>query len=391
MNIFTDIRRIIVTCSRKLAPYLEREVAELGFRVKRTFLTGVEIEGTVNDCIKLNLNLRCASQVHYSLKEFNVKNADDVYNKLLKIEWEKLLRPDGYFSVTSNVNHPSINNEMFVNVRVKDAIVDRFRRESGQRPDSGSAADGAVIYLYWNEEEAEVFIDTSGQSLAKHGYRKIPGKAPMLEALASATILASKWDRQSPFINPMCGSGTVAIEAALIATNRRPGLLRENYSFMHFIGYDESVYDREHRTIQDLIREVPGLTIVGTDISEDAVKISKVNARMAGVDKLIKFGVCDFEKTVIPEGVNGTVYFNPEYGTRLGDLGNLEETYARMGDFMKKKCKGYTGYIFTGNLDLAKKIGLKASRRIEFFNAKIDCRLLEYELYEGTRRKDSDR
>src|SRR6187455_2973617 len=173
MNIFNDAKRIIITCSRKLAPYLELEVVELGFKIERTFLTGVEIRGNVNDCIKLNLNLRCASQVHYSLKEFTISSADDLYHKLLDVEWEKLIKGDGYFSVTSNVNHPSINNEMFVNVRVKDAIVDRFRRETGQRPDSGSASDGAVIYLYWNEEQAEVFIDTSGQSLAKHGYRKI--------------------------------------------------------------------------------------------------------------------------------------------------------------------------------------------------------------------------
>jgi putative N6-adenine-specific DNA methylase len=260
------------------------------------------------------------------------------------------------------------------------------RRETGQRPDSGSAADGAVIYLYWNEEQAEVFIDTSGQSLAKHGYRKIPGKAPMLEALASATVMASKWDRTSPFVNPMCGSGTVAIEAALMATGRKPGLLRENYSFMHFIGYNESVYDKEHRAIQDQIKDAPGLTIIATDISDDAIQISKVNAGIAGVANLIKFGLGDFEKTEVPEGAKGVVYFNPEYGERMGKMQELEETYGRLGDFLKKKCKGYTGYIFTGNSDLAKKIGLKANRRLEFYSAQLDCRLLEYELYGGSKR-----
>jgi 23S rRNA G2445 N2-methylase RlmL len=134
------------------------------------------------------------------------------------------------------------------------------------------------------------------------------------------------------------------------------------------------------------IVEVPGMRIIATDISDDAIKVSKVNAGIAGVESMIEFKRCDFEETSVPE-TGGIVYFNPEYGERLGEVSALEQTYARMGDFMKKKCQGYLGYIFTGNLDLAKKIGLKASRRIEFYTSKIDCRLLEYELYGGSRRE----
>jgi putative N6-adenine-specific DNA methylase len=279
---------------------------------------------------------------------------------------------------------------LFANVKVKDAIVDRLRIETGKRPDSGPDLTGAVIHVYWKGKEAELFIDTSGDTLAKHGYRKIPGKAPMLEALAAATVLASKWDRKSNFINPMCGSGTLAIEAALIATNRAPGLYRDNYSFMHYTGYDKEVYRKELRKIREQITEVPGLRIVAADIRQDAVEVSRVNAGIAGVEQLIDFEVCDFEKTNVPQGESGVVFFNPEYGERLGEIRELEETYSRIGDFLKKKCSGYLGYIFTGNLDLAKKIGLKATRRIEFFNAKIDCRLLEYELYSGTRRKPTE-
>jgi 23S rRNA G2445 N2-methylase RlmL len=388
MNVFTTPSRIILTTNKRLAPYLEQEVRALGFTPDRIFGTGLELTGTVNDCIVLNLNLRCASQVHYSLKEFNAKDPDELYWQLIHFAWEDIMRNDGYFSVTSNVSHPTINNELFANVKVKDAIADRFRRETGRRPDSGSELDQAVIHLYWKDDHAEVFIDTSGQTLAKHGYRKIPGKAPMLEALTSATIMASKWDRKSPFINPMCGSGTIAIEAALIATNRKPGLYRENYSFMHFTGYEEKVYKDELQKVREQVIEVPGLTIVATDISEDAVNISRINAGVAGVEQLIQFGLCDFAETPVPPDGNGVVYFNPEYGERLGEVSELEVTYGRIGDFLKKNCKGYTGYIFTGNLELAKKIGLKASRRIEFYSAKLDCRLLEYELYSGTKRTD---
>ena len=387
MNKLSTPSRIVVTCSKRLSPYLEKEVRDLGFVPERTFITGLEFTGTISDCIKLNLNLRCASQVHFSLKEFEANDPEDLYKKLLSFPWEDYLSRDSYFSVTSNVDHPTINNSLYVNVKVKDAIVDRMTRETGKRPNSGSELKGAVIYVFWKEERAELFIDTSGETLAKHGYRKIPGRAPMLEALATATILASKWDQRSPFINPMCGSGTLAIEAILIATNRKPGLLRNNYSFMHFKGYDEKVYKKELAELKSLVRHVEGLEVVATDISENAITIAKKNAEEAGVRNLIKFQKCDFEETEVDEGKAGVVYFNPEYGERLGDLAELESTYSRIGDFLKKKCRGYKGYIFTGNLELAKKIGLKATRRIEFYNAKLDCRLLEYELYEGTRRQ----
>jgi 23S rRNA G2445 N2-methylase RlmL len=384
-DLFTTASRIIVTCSKRLAPYLEKEIIELGLIPTRSFITGVELQGSVRDCILLNLNLRCASQVLYSLKEFHCNGPDDLYNALIRYPWENLLSPEDYFSVTSNANHFTVNNEMFVNVKVKDAIADRMRRETMRRPDSGPELDRAVFHLFWRDEQAEIFLDTSGGTLAKHGYRKIPGKAPMLESLAAATVMATKWDRQSPFVNPMCGSATVAIEAVLIATNRRPGLYRTNYSFMHVKGYEASYYQEQLKKLHDQITEIPTLKIIATDISEDAINISKVNAGIAGVEQLIDFAVCDFEDTIIPE-VPGVVYFNPEYGERLGEVTELETTYARIGDFLKKKCQGYLGYIFTGNLDLAKKIGLKASRRIEFYTSKIDCRLLEYEMYGGSRR-----
>jgi 23S rRNA G2445 N2-methylase RlmL len=385
---FQSESRIIITCNRRLSPYLEKEVVELGYEPEETFQTGLEVRGTLDDCIRLNLNLRCASQIHYSLKKFRARNADDLYDKLLHIPWETILGQDTYLSVTCTVNHPTINNELFVNVKVKDAIVDRMRREhGGKRPNSGSDLTGLVIHLFWTEDHAEIFIDTAGETLAKHGYRKIPGKAPLLESLAAATVMATKWDRLSPFINPMCGSGTVAIEAALLATDRRPGLFRKNYSFMHILGYDATTYERELKALKDQVKEIEGLSITATDISDDAVKIAAVNAGLAGVEKYITFERCDFADTKISSEKNGVIYFNPEYGERLGDVKELEETYARIGDFMKKECKGYTGYIFTGNLELAKKIGLKATRRIEFYTAKIDCRLLEYELYAGSRER----
>ncbi|MFD1258039.1 class I SAM-dependent RNA methyltransferase [Mucilaginibacter terrae] len=386
MNVFENKSKIIITCNKRLSYYLQQEVEALGFTITRTFQTGVELLGTVNDCIPLNLNLRCASQILYLLHSFEAADPQRLYNELVQIEWEKLLDFNGYFSITSNVNNEHILTPLYANVKVKDAVVDRIKAQKGIRPNSGPELNKAVLHLYWQDDKADIFVDTSGETLAKHSYRKIPGKAPMLEALATSTIMATKWDMQSTFINPMCGSGTLAIEAALLATDKHPGLFRMNYAFMHLMGYDEQVFFAERRKLKDKAKKAANFKIIATDISEDAVDIARKNANTAGVEHLIEFAVCDFADTQVPEE-KGVIMFNPEYGERLGVHSKLEATYARIGDFMKQQCKGYRGYVFTGNPDLAKRIGLAATRRIEFYNGKLDCRLLEYTIYEGSKRE----
>jgi len=386
MNVFENKSKIIITCNKRLSYYLQQEVEALGFTVTRTFQTGVELLGTVNDCIPLNLNLRCASQILYLLHSFEAADPQRLYNELVQIEWEKLIDFNGYFSITSNVNNEHILTPLYANVKVKDAVVDRIKAQKGIRPNSGPELNKAVLHLYWQDDKADIFVDTSGETLAKHSYRKIPGKAPMLEALATSTILATKWDMQSTFINPMCGSGTLAIEAALLATDKHPGLFRMNYAFMHLMGYDEQVFFVERRKLKDKAKKATNFKIIATDISDDAVDIARKNANTAGVEHLIEFAVCDFADTEVPEE-KGVIMFNPEYGERLGVHSKLEATYARIGDFMKQQCKGYRGYVFTGNPDLAKRIGLAATRRIEFYNGKLDCRLLEYTIYEGSKRE----
>jgi putative N6-adenine-specific DNA methylase len=386
MQVFHTENKIIITCNKRLSAYLQQEVEDLGFKPVRVFQTGIELLGTVTDCIALNLNLRCASQVLYLIKSFNADDPKQLYDELVEIEWEKLIDFSGYFSVTSNVNNEHILTPLFANVKVKDAIADRIKSVKGLRPNSGAESNKTVVHLYWQDNEADIFLDTSGETLAKHSYRKIPGKAPMLEALATSTIMATHWDRKSTFINPMCGSGTLAIEAALLATDKCPGLFRMNYGFMHIMGYDETVFFTERRKLKDKAKKETGFKIIATDISEDAVDIAQKNAKTAGVEHLIDFSVCDFADTPVPEEP-GIIMFNPEYGERLGVHTKLEATYKRMGDFMKKECLGYRGYVFTGNPDLAKVIGLRASRKIEFYNGKLDCRLLEYELYTGSKRE----
>ncbi|MBM3167786.1 MAG: class I SAM-dependent RNA methyltransferase [Bacteroidetes bacterium] len=380
---FNTKGKVFITCKDRSVSYLEQEIRELGFFPLEIRRTGIEILASLEECMDLNLHLRTASHVLYEIKSFYLRNADDIYRRFKAIPWEEYLDVDGYFSVNSVAENESITTPLIVNVKVKDAIVDRFRELKGRRPDSGSDFSGLVIQVYWKETQAIVYLNTSGETLAKHGYRKIPGKAPMMEALAAATIYAMEWNTRVPFINPMCGSGTLAIEAALMASKRYPGLYRDTYSFQSILGYSEASFQAKKRKLEQKIIANPGVNIIASDISLQAITFARENAAYAGVEDLIDFQTGDFAETEIPEKPRGVIFFNPEYGERLGDLTELEETYKRMGDFMKQNCAGYRGYIFTGNLDLAKKVGLKASRRIEFWNGTIDCRLLKYDLYAG--------
>jgi putative N6-adenine-specific DNA methylase len=286
--------------------------------------------------------------------------------------------------VTSGVENKTIKDSRYASLKCKDAIVDRIKEKRGKRPDSGPERDRSVVHLYWKDEQCAVYLDTSGESLSRRGYRKIPLTAPMQETLAAAIVLSTGWNGNGNFINPMCGSGTLAIEAALIGLNRAPGLLRSNFGFMHIKGFSESLWNEVREKAKQQARRSFAGGINATDISPEAVDAAKKNAVTAGVEHLIEFGVCDYADTPLPGG--GIIVMNPAYGERMGEISKLEETYKGIGDFFKQKCKGYTGYVFTGNPALAKKVSLKPKRSIPFFNSGIECRLLEYELYEGTRK-----
>ena len=376
---------IVITTFPLQADALATEVRNLGYAVQHQSMTEVEINGHFDECLRLNMYLRTAGRVLWQIQRFRANTANDLYKRVKAIEWENFIPIDGYFTITSYVRNEFIKDDRFANVRVKDAIADRFMEKFGKRPDSGPGRDQVVIHLYWLEEKVRIYFDTSGNTIAKHGYRKIPFKAPMIESLASSTIIASGWDMRSHFINPMCGSGTLAIEAAMMATNTAPGMYREHFGFMFLKGYDEESWENYYRLASMQAKESLDFKIIATDISKKALFAAKENAKLAQVDHLIEFHQCDFQETPIPDEP-GVVFINPEYGERLGEEQILEGTYKQIGDFLKQKCQGYDGYIFTGNMNLAKFIGLRTSMRIPFMNAKIECRLLKYEMYRGTKK-----
>jgi 23S rRNA G2445 N2-methylase RlmL len=378
-------RKIVVTCSKGVSGLLEEEILDLGFPILSRHDSGVMTEGSLADTMKINLFIRTGHRVLFVLKEFRAENADDLYREISRVPWEDYIGPDGYLCVTSSVDNPGIRDSRYANVKCKDAIVDRIRDVYGRRPDSGPERSGVVVHLYWEGDKCEVSLDTSGEPLSKRGYRKIPLDAPLRETLAAALVKSTVWKGRGNFINPMCGSGTLAIEAALIGLNRAAGLGRGNFGFMHIKGFNLSVWNALRADAARGGKKTMGGKVIAGDIRSEAITAAKKNAATAGVEHLIEFSVCDFFDTPVPEG-NGVVLMNPEYGERMGQIEKLGVTYKRIGDFFKQRCRGYTGYVFTGNPHLSKKVGLRTKRRIPFFNGGIECRLLEYDLYEGSRK-----
>ena len=385
--------KIIITCAPHTPQYVAQEVEALGFTVRSTHYLDVETEGTLEDCMKLNLYLRTAHRVLWQVHGFQASNADQLYQTVRRLPWEKFIPTDGYFSVNSFVRNNTIRDHRFANLKVKDAIVDRLQSLYDQRPDSGPQSDRVVVFLHWKDDEAGIFLDTSGETIARHGYRGVTVEAPMQESLATAIIQATGWQLGQPFVNPMCGSGTLAIEAALLSINKAPGLLRDNFGFMHLKTFSASRWEalRREATQQIVNPTTTSPLIIATDQDARAVEAAQANAEAAGVAHLIHFETTDFTQTPVPahdgqEQKEGPVIvINPPYGERLGEEESLKKLYAEIGDFFKQKGAGYTGYIFTGNLALAKHVGLRTKSRTTFSNAKLECRLLEYELYVGKR------
>ncbi len=377
--------KIVVSCPKGLSPFLSREVLSLGFSVAAETVSTVTTEGTFEDTLRLNMFLRTGHHVLYHLNDFAASSPEDLYDGIYSIEWEDYIPEDGYLSVSSSASHHSISDSRYANMKCKDAIVDRIRAKTGRRPDSGPSRDCVVVFFHWKEDYCSVYLDTSGDSLSKRGYRKRPMQAPLQETLAAALVMAAGWEGNGHFINPMCGSGTLAIEAALIAMKIAPGLIRENFAFMHLKGFNAPLWKRLKETSLGLSKKDLGGRIIATDINDRAVDAARKNAEDAGVSDLIEFSACDFRETPVPDG-GGTVLINPEYGERMGEGKNLSEIYRGIGDFLKQRCQGYSGYVFTGNPALAKMVGLRPRRRLQFFNGTIECRLLQYDLYEGSKK-----
>jgi putative N6-adenine-specific DNA methylase len=384
MNPSEPKRKTRVTCAPSLASYLKAELEALGFEALSMDKTGVETLATTNECMLLNLRLRTAFHVLQRFADINCRNADELYSEAKRLPWDRVIDPAGFLSVTSNVRNETITNSMFPNMRLKDAICDKLVAQNGKRPDAGSSTEGMVVNLHWVDNKARIYLNMTGRKLSDRGYRKMPFMAPMRETIAAAVLMEMKYDGSRPLVVPMCGSGTIAIEAALMAKQRAPGLLRSNYGCTQWLGADSDAWSEQRADAKKLMVKNDPAPIIASDIEEEAIEASKKNAVTAGVDHLIDFHVCDFAQTPMPE-VCGDVVLHGEYGMRLGEDDDLVATYKRIGDYLKTDCAGWDGYVFTSGKPLIGAIRLKVARRTPFINAEIDCRLLRYELYRGSK------
>ncbi len=385
-----ETRPILVTCPKGLPPILAGELAALGLP-GHELAAGVQTKGGMDDCVRLNLRLRTGHRVLLELARFRAPDPDALARELSRIPWEDIIPADGHLTVDGSVKNEHVRDARFANQKVKDAVVDRILARRGRRPDSGPDPVGAALFLHWRDDAATIYLDTSGTPLPRRGYRKMPHKAPLQETLAAGIVLAAGYGPDAGhFLSPMCGSGTLAIEAALAALNRAPGLLRQDFAFRHLVGFDAARYEElRHEAAADAKKTLDG-RIIASDIDPAAVAAARQNARTAGVEGHIEFAVVDFRESPVPgplaDGTTGVCVLNPEYGARLGETERLAAVYAGIGDFFKQRLAGWRGYVLTGNPELAKRVGLRPRRRIPLFNAKIECRLLEYEMYAGSRR-----
>jgi len=407
MKLWTDQNYpIILSCAKELSQWTEKEVRALGYEPVEVTENTVVVRGAMRDVMRLNLQLRTAHRVLVPLLRADCYNIRDLYELAYSIDWENLLEADGYFSVSSIVHNHTIRDTRIPSLYTKDAIADRMREKCQRRPDSGGENIGAAVFVYWERNEGIIYLDTSGEPLSKRGYRKIPGSAPMQETLAAACLMSRDGKGDRPFVSPMCGSGTPAIEAAMLAMNKAPGALKSHFAFQSIKGYTRILPGEKAPRVAP--RQKAGATpeqiwkemlldakaaerregipaIIATDISPEAVGNAQINAHAAGVFDAIEFVPCDFAQTPIPDA-KGTIFFNPEYGIRLGTYEELAPIYARMGEFMRAKCAGWQGSVITGSPELAKCIDLIYQKRVPFFNGPIDCRLF---IYDGCQAKNA--
>jgi putative N6-adenine-specific DNA methylase len=373
-------QQFFATTAKGVEEVLAGELVRLGVADVAIESGGVRFAGGMEAAYRANLWLRTASRVLMPLAEFACASPEELYQGVRTIPWTQYVTPSMTLAVDCNLRDSALTHSGFVALKTKDAIVDEVRDRCGTRPNIDTKDPDLRVNVRLFRNRCTLSLDCSGTPLDRRGYRLDRHEAPLKENLAAALVELSGWDGSVPFLDPMCGTGTIAIEAALKALRIPPGLLRAGFGFQRWPGFDRGLWERLIEEAREgMLAQLPA-PVLGSDISHSAVAMANENARRAGVNELISLGRCEISELNPPPGP-GILIFNPPYGKRLGEEEELKPLYKEIGDVMKKRCKGYTAYLFTGNLELAKSVGLKASRRIVLYNGPIECRLLKYEMY----------
>jgi len=364
-------------------PLLEKELRKLGAKNIKSINRAVSFEGDLGFLYKANLSLRTALRILMPIGRYLVKNQTDLYRAIDRIDWSKWFSAEQSFIIDVTLFSDHFNHSLFVAQKAKDAIVDQFSKREGKRPSVTTENPDIRIQLHLQGDQLTISLDSSGNSLHQRGYRIETNIAPINEVLAAGMLLNSGWEGKTYFYDPMCGSGTLAIEAAMIACNIPPSLNRTTFSFMNWKNFDAELFELIRNSCLSKVREFRG-HIYASDKAPSAVRKAQENIENAGLEEYISVVRSDFFFADRPSEVPLHIVFNPPYGERLPI--DADVFYGKIGDTLKKEYQGCEAWFITANIEALKSVGLRPSRKIKMFNGKLESRLVNYELYEGSRK-----
>ncbi|MDP1727990.1 MAG: THUMP domain-containing protein [Bacteroidota bacterium] len=363
---------------------LAKELVDLGALEVEEHNRAVSFKGDKAIMYKANLYLRTALKVLVPIKKFVAGNEQILYDEIKKIDWSQYLDKEGTLVIHTSLKSDYFNHSQYVSLKTKDAIVDQFRENTGIRPSIDLIKPDLSVDIHINRDEVTVSLDSSAESLHRRGYRSENTLAPINEVTAAGMILLTGWDGKGTFMDPMCGSGTLLIEAGLIAKNIPANMLREKFGFESWKDFEPEIWKKVKDEAIANIRESEA-NIIGSDKTFKAIEIARENITRAHLDEDIKVSNKQFDEVKPPEG-GGIVVMNPPYGERL-PIEEIDAFYKAMGDKMKKDFEGFSVWIISSNIAAMKKIGLAASKRLNLFNGALECKYHRFDIYKGTRDK----
>lgn len=374
---------LFVTCPRGLEAPLSQELEQLKCQDIRAVDGGVACKGGMEQVYRINLHSRTASRVLLRLTKSGYRNEQDIYKAAKNIRWTDWFDLEQTFKVKVEGKRAQVKSLDFVGLKIKDAVCDVFRDACSARPSVGKIRPDIRIHAFIDERDIQIFIDTSGEALFKRGYRQDTGEAPMRENLAAGLLLLAGYDGTQPFQDPFCGSGTIVIEAAWIATRRAPGLMRR-FGFEKLKNFDAALWKKLKHEAETQIRPAPA-PISGSDNDRHMIRAAVANAQAAEVDTFIRFEVKDAQDTR-PNGEGGILISNPPYGVRLAEVQALQALYPQLGAWLKQHYAGWLAGMFTGDRDMPKFMRLSPKRKIPLYNGNLDCRLFLMDMVKGSNR-----
>ena len=374
---------MIAKTFKGLEDVLANELNELGALNVKKVVRAVEFEGDKTLMYRANFHLRTALRILIPIASFTVNDEKELYNAIQTIDWSEYFGIKNTFAIDSVVHSNFFSHSKYVALKVKDAIVDQFREKYGKRPYVETEEPDIRFNVHISENKCDVLLDSSGDSLHKRGYRVRTHKAPLNEVLAAGMIMLSDWDRKSDFIDPMCGSGTLLIEAAMIAYGIPPGIYRSKFGFESWLDFDPDLFEEIYE--EELPETNFSSMIYGSDVSEIAIKIAKENVSNASLKNKIKLLVKPIENFNPSTKENGIVITNPPYGERI-KKNEINNFYKVLGDRFKQVYQGYDIWLLSSNFDAIKNIGLHPSNKITLFNGALECKFLEYSIYKGSKK-----